>query len=225
MDLCRISLSLCLVGASAGCKQSTERAAPANAEARSKTAAPRTAAPDAPPAQSAPAKAETDSTRTLAKTNPLGAAGGTIEWQQLVPFLPDRIGTFEAEGEVRGMTQDLGNGAKATMARRDYRAGERSMRIAVGDSFLNATASVGLKHNVKLDHQDDAGFAKTSKLGDYAVLLTWQKAQAVSQCIVLLGDRLLEVAIKNARMPTEAETIAKQMRLAPIAELRARTAD
>jgi hypothetical protein len=229
MFLHRILLSLSLAGACVGCKQAKERTAPAAADspAKSPKASPLTAtppvAPAAPVASTPPAKTSKDPSIAFAELKAKQEAqGGAIEWEQLVPLFPDRIGAFKAEGKVMGRTQDLGNGAKATMARREYKAGERSMHMAIGDSFLNPMASFGLKHNVKLDHADDAGFAKTSKLGDYPTLLSWKKASAVSQCIVLIDDRLLEVVVDKAHGPDEAEVIAKKISFSAIAKLRAK---
>lgn len=174
-------------------------------------------APSAPAAE-APKQSETDSRLADLKAKQ-EAAGGPINWKQLVAFLPDQIGGFKASRDAEGMTQDLGNGAKMSSAHRAYKDGERSMRIAIGEAALSP-ALMMMKNNLKIDRDSSSGFTKTIEVAGHPALFSWDMKRAESSLQVLAGDRAIDLRINKATSAEDAQTIGKLLAIDELAKLK-----
>jgi hypothetical protein len=198
------------------------------------TAAAPVALPQAPAAPTSPAAqgaaptppAPVDPKNPFAALAQLGKAlgqatsspGGTvINWRSLQAFLPEKLGSWAAQGEVSGATEGLGT-MQVSRVRRNYKQENRTLKIEIVDTTMAAVMRAPFALAQAMNVDSDRGWKKGMTIGGYPGVLEWRKRYNTSNAQVLVADRfLVRVRATPASSPDEASSVAAGLDLKGLA--------
>lgn len=197
-------------------KQVAEAAQKA-AEAAKQAAAKQVAAGTDPNA----AQQQVDLAGTLAGLQAMGAAGGpVVNWRELSPFVPEKIGGFDKHGELDGSTNNAG-GFQVTKVERHYRSGEQKASIEITDANMVQMLKMPFAMSALINEDSTRGFKKGKRIGDHPAIVEWDESSKRSKVMILVGERyIVEVRVSDATANDAAEKLAAALDIAGLAKLK-----
>lgn len=151
-----------------------------------------------------------------------GAAdAAVVRSQQLIPFLPDRLGSYTAIDAVDAKDRG-GPGPRMAAVRRTYEFGTRRASVQVVDALIAKTLQAPFDVTASINQQTDNGFKRSLRVKGTPAILEWRAREASSRIAVMAGERfLVDVRISRAQAGTDAQDIAEAFDLAALAAVRA----
>lgn len=228
---------LCL--ATAGCKEQQNDAQQAVSAAKAimdlagngkKAEAAAEAAEKAARAQIAPgtdpqaAEQQVQLAKSIAAMKALGAGGPAVNWRQLQPFVPEKLGDFTAKDKLEGSTQKAG-GFEFSEVSRSYEAGKERLRLKITDANTTPFLRAPFAMAAMIDEDSTSGYKKGKTLAGNSAVVEWREAGKESSVVMLVAQRyVVEVRISEASKPEEAEQLIQQLKLAELSKLTAEAA-
>ncbi len=220
----RSLLALTLAGGAAcGDKIEAAKQAVEAAQAAAESARPRgdNEGTDAAATPGSPLQAAAEMTKAIGQHEASGqVSGSVVGWRQLVEFLPENIGAFQATGDVDGKTTQMG-GIEVTVVKRRYSSGKKGLRVTITDTVFAPMMRTPFKMAAMVQEDSRDGYKKGVKLKGHPALAEWNKRRKVGSVAALIGERfLLEVRVTAKARAGEAEKIAKGLPLEKLAEVK-----
>ena len=203
-------------------------AAPAPAPLVAPEAPEAPAAPQPPPAAANPMmetqKAMEQAMGAMQAMNQMAAAnnrqmGRPVNWRKLAPFLPAKVGDFEAVGELDGATRKMG-AASHTEVKRRYKAGEKRLSLEIIDTSLVPVMRTPFAVAAMVQEDSTTGYRKGVKVAGHQALAEWDSKRKQSEIRVLAGGRfLVTLEIDDAEVG-DAEKLAEKLDLKALSALK-----
>ena len=235
---CRV-MTCALLLVALGCKEQRDDAANAVSAAKAimdlaaegkKAEAAAKAAEEAARAQIAPgtdpqqADQQVQLAKSLAAMKALGAGGAAVNWRQLTPFVPEKLGDFEAKGELDGSTNKAG-GFEVTEVKRRYEAGERKLSLKIVDATATPFLRAPFAMATMINEDSSKGYKKGKTIAGNGAVVEWNESSKRSSVQMLVAQRfLIELAVSDAKKPDEAEKLIQQLNLDELGKLKAEEA-
>ena len=149
-----------------------------------------------------------------------GKTGKVVPWRKLATFLPDSLGAFKAGGDVRGRTSGFA-GMNVTTVRRNYRAGEKRLRIKIVDTTMAPMMKMGFTMALSVNQDSSKGFKKGKKVQGFPAMHECRKTRNRAKLSILVGGRFMaELLLRDAANADEIIQVAKSMNLTGMAALK-----
>ncbi len=169
----------------------------------------------------APSKDAAEAMARLGMTADGRFKGPIAHWRQLIGFLPDRVGGFEAKGEAKGETTRMGEmarGAAFTEVRRSYARGKERVKITIADASFNPALRAVFELGVGMDHDSSEGYDKGTTLGGFPARVEWKASSKHSKATALVKGRyVVSVRVRNAESADAAAKLLTSLDLAGLA--------
>jgi len=187
------------------------------------------AAPEAPQAPANPMaetqKAMEQAMGAVQAMNQMAAAGKQqmgepVNWRKLAPFLPAKIGVYEASGELKGATRTMG-AASHTEVKRRYRAGEKRLSLEIIDTSLVPMMRTPFAMAAMVQEDSTDGYRKGVKIAGQQALAEWDSKRKESEIRILAGGRFLVSVELDVAEAGDAEKLAKELDLETLSALKA----
>jgi hypothetical protein len=147
--------------------------------------------------------------------------GDVVNWRKLAPLLPDKLGGFEADGELKGSTSAMG-AMKVSTVKRRYRSGDRKLRVEIADAWLVPMLRSGFAMAQMVNQDSTEGVKKGIKIDGQPAILEWRKARKRGKLTIMSGGRFLtKLRLQPSEDPDEVVKAAKALDLAKLAALKA----
>lgn len=197
-------------------KQLSEAASKAEAEAEKKAKA--QIAPGTDPAL---AKQQIDMAKSMAALSAMGQASGpVVNWRDLAPFVPEKLGALELQGKLDGSTNSMGS-AQVSKVERNYKAGEQSVEVSITDASGVAMLKMPFTMAAMLNEDSTRGYKKGKRVADQPAIAEWVEDRKQSSVTMLVGDRyIVSVRVRRATAHDDAEKLAAQLDIAGLAKLK-----
>jgi hypothetical protein len=191
------------------------------AEAAGKVAEKQAAAELAAGKDPAVVKDQTEMAKGLAAMQALTSGGGpSVNWRQLQPFLPDKIGSFEASGELKGETQKMGT-FQTSQVSRSYKEGDVRASVKISDSSAMPLLRAPFAMAAMVEEDSTSGFKKGKKIDGHSAIVEWKEKSKESDVTVLVADRfVVDIDVSKATSPEAGEALFKQLDLAKLSALK-----
>jgi len=206
--------------AQAGAATPAESARPATAEPAEspKPAAGKEAAKPANPMEALAQLAKAG--EALSKGMGQKQLGPVVNWRDLQPFAPDKIGDYAAEGELDGSTGSMG-AMKVSSVKRRYKAGESQLRLEISDTSMVPMLRAGFAMAAHVQEDSTRGIKKGVTVEGQPGLLEWRKAGKRGKLALLVGGRfIVNLRLRQTDDPEAVVKLAKQLDLKKLAELK-----
>lgn len=165
-----------------------------------------------------------DQAKAIAALQAMGEASGAqpiVNWRQLVPYLPDSLGEYKADGDVDGRTQKAG-GFKVTVVKRRYKLDKARANITITDTSMSPMLRAPFKMAAIVEEDSSSGYKKGTTIADHTAIVEWLKSSKRSKATLLAGDRfVLEVSVSGTDKDDAASTLIEQVNLDSLAKLKA----
>lgn len=205
---------------------------------------PQTSQPEAETTKAAPAK--TNETQEAQPKGPMGEMGKAMQqlanmgkamqggekpmgkvvnWRKLEPFAPDALGSFKADGDMKGGTRGIG-AMQATEVKRRYKAGDKDLRLKILDTSMvpMMRAAFTMAQNIKED--TTSGMKRGTKVLGHPAIVEWKKSTNRSKLSILVAGRfVVGLELSPSKDPEEVLTVAKSLKLADLAKLEAASSE
>jgi hypothetical protein len=159
--------------------------------------------------------------KSLAAMKALGAGGPAVNWRQLTPFVPEKLGEFEAKGELDGSTNKAG-GFEVTEVKRRYEAGNRKLHLKIVDATATPFLRAPFAMATMINEDSSKGYKKGKTISGNGAVVEWSERNKQSSVQMLVAQRfLVEVRVSDAAAPDEAETLIQQLKLDELGKLKA----
>ena len=89
--------------------------------------------------------------------------GQVVNWRQLAPFVPDKLGEFVAEGDLDGSTGGMGT-MQVSRVKRRYKAGDKTLRLEITDASLVPMLRAGFAMAAQIHEDSTKGIKKGVKM-------------------------------------------------------------
>lgn len=218
-------ISLALV-VSAACSDKEQPAAPAAPAPAAPAAAPEAPPPPAAPANPAEAaqQAMQQAMGAMQAMNQAAAAsnqqlGPPVNWRKLAPFVPDKVGDFEAVGELKGATRTMG-AASHTEVERRYQAGDKRLSVEIIDTSLVPMMRTPFAMAAMVQEDSSEGYRKGVKVAGQQGLAEWDSKRKESELRILAGGRFLVTIELDKAEAGDAEKLAKELDLKTLSALK-----
>jgi hypothetical protein len=170
------------------------------------------------------AEQQVELAKSMAAMSALGAGGPTVNWRQLVPFVPEKLGDFAAKGELDGSTNKAG-GFEVTEVKRRYEAGERKMNLKIVDATATPFLRAPFAMATMINEDSSKGFKKGKTIAGNGSVVEWDESSKRSSVNMLVAQRfLVELRVSDAKSPEEAEQLVQQLKLDELGKLKAEAA-
>ena len=223
--ICAVAALGLFVAAAPGCskkqgEQAEDKAAAAVEEAVKQAAAGGQGGEAARSAQAEVGKALAEASKALGAAG-ASPAGDVVNWRKLEPLLPAKLGSFEADGELKGATNAMG-AMKISTVKRSYKAGDRRLRAEIADAWLVPMLRSGFAMAQLVKQDSSEGVKKGVKVSGQPGLLEWRKARKRGKLTILIADRfLLKLSLEPSEEPDEVVKLAADLALDKLAKLKA----
>lgn len=203
----------------AGQAQKTAEAmdeAQAKAEAEAKAAVPAGASPEQ-------AKQQIEMAKALAAMKAMQGSGSgpVVNWRQLAPHLPEKLGGYTAKGELDGSTNSAA-GMEVTEVKRRYTQGERKLRVHITDTSMASMLRAPFAMAAMVKEDSTRGYKKGKSIGAHTAIVEWESKRKRSKATALIGQRfIIMVEVDGTQTDDEAEKLLASLALDDIAKLKA----
>lgn len=148
-------------------------------------------------------------------------AGKTVNWRALAPFLPDKLGSFSASGELKGKTAGMGQ-MKVTTVKRVYKDGDRKLTVEILDTSLVPVMRAGFTMISTFNEDSTEGVKKGIKVEDNPALLEWRKKRQRGTISILVADRyLVKATLRPCEKPADVVEAGKLVAIKKLAKVKA----
>lgn len=162
--------------------------------------------------------------KSLAAMKALGAGGPAVNWRQLTPFMPEKLGEFEAKGELDGSTNKAG-GFEVTEVKRRYEAGSRKLSLKIVDATATPFLRAPFAMATMINEDSSKGYKKGKTISGNGAVVEWTERSKQSSVQMLVAQRfLVELRVFDAAAPDEAEKLVQQLKLDDLGKLKAEAA-
>lgn len=155
-----------------------------------------------------------------------GTAGGetggkVVNWRKLGPFLPDELGGFKAERDMKGRTTSMGQ-MQVSSVRRPYKGGDKRLRVEITDTNLVPMLRTGFAIAASVNEDSSDGVKKGTKIGGSPALLEWRKQRQRGKLQILVAGRyIVKLRLDKTDDPDEVVKLAKEIDLSGLAKVKA----
>jgi len=147
--------------------------------------------------------------------------GDVVNWRQLAPFAPDKLGEFVAEGDLDGSTGGMGK-MQVSRVKRRYKAGDRTLRLEISDTSLVPMLRAGFAMATQVHEDSTKGIKKGVKVDGNPGLVEWRKARQRAKLGLLVGGRyLVQLRLRPTDSPDPLMDLIKQIDTGKLAGLKA----
>ena len=134
-------------------------------------------------------------------------AAPLVNWKQLEPFLPEKLGDWTAEGVVNGQTGGFG-AMQVSTVKRSYKNGTKTARVKIADTSMAALMRMPFSMMAHMNMDSSEGVKKGVTIGGHKGFVDWKKAGS-SKSAVLVADRyVVEVRLSEAANADEVVGVA-----------------
>jgi hypothetical protein len=147
--------------------------------------------------------------------------GNVVNWRKLAPLLPDKLGDFATDGELKGSTNTVG-AMKISEVKRRYKAGDKKLRVEIADAWLVPMLRTGFAMAQMVNQDSTEGVKKGVKVNGQPGIVEWRKARQRGKLTIMVGGRfLMKLSLRPTDSPDEVVKLAKGLDLATLAKLKA----
>jgi hypothetical protein len=165
-------------------------------------------------------KALAEATKALAGAG-AKPQGNVVNWRKLAPLLPDKLGDYAADGEVKGSTNTMGS-MKISEVKRRYKAGDKKLRVEISDAWLVPMLRTGFAMAQAVNQDSSEGIQKGVKINGQPAILKWRKARKRGRLTIMVGGRfMMKLSLRPSEDPDEVVKLAKGLDLSALAKLKA----
>ncbi len=146
--------------------------------------------------------------------------GPLVNWRQLIGFLPDTLGGFEATAKAKGSTTKVAPvaGAGGTEVRRRYKRGAEQADVTIMDTMVGPGLLATFNVAAGFEEDSSDGYNKGAKIGGQPARVEWKEGSKRSVATVLVGGRfIVTVKVRSAASHDAAAKLAEALDLAAIA--------
>ncbi len=144
-----------------------------------------------------------------------------VNWRKLEPFLPDELGDFSSDKELKGKTATMGD-MKATTVKRRYKAGKRSLKVEIIDTSMAPMLRAGFAMMKAYSEDSTEGVKKAIKVAGNPAMLDWRKKRSRGELNVLVAGRfMIKLTLRPCEKPEEVVAVAKKIDMAKLAKVKA----
>lgn len=145
----------------------------------------------------------------------------TINWEKFLPFAPDSLDGYVAEGPAEGRTVQLSKGAALPTLKRVYHRDKLSMEL----EFVDATHAPMVRTLVEVmqnqDQSQDEKIMKGIVINGYKGVIQWHpETRAGRAAVVIEGRYVVNVKISPTTSPDPAIAMLKKLDLEGFAALK-----
>jgi hypothetical protein len=197
-------------------KQLAAAAEKAGAEAEAK--AKQQVAPGTDPAL---AQQQVDMAKSMAALQAMAAAAGpAVNWRDLVPFVPEKLGDFVMHGELDGSSTSMG-GAQVSKLSRKYKVGDKSATLTITDAIGAGFLRMPFAMAAMLNEDSTRGFKKGKRIADQPAIVEWHTSTKHSELTMLVAERyVVKIDVRKAETDDEAEKLSGMLDIAGLAKLK-----
>jgi hypothetical protein len=171
-----------------------------------------------------PAKAPAgDQARPKADAAPQAAAGTLVDWHELAPFIPDRVGEYEQREEIQGEAATIEEKPVARVVRK-YEAGLKTLFVTITDVIAVDAMRAAFAMAPTLNVESAGGHQKGKRIGRYPAIVVWEANLHRSEVSTLVADRfIVKVDVRKASSDDEAEKLIVMLDIDRLNKLRPTT--
>lgn len=148
--------------------------------------------------------------------------GPVVNWRELQPFAPDKLGEFVAEGELDGSTGSMG-AMKVSSVKRRYKAGESRLQLEISDTSLVPMLRAGFAMAAQVQEDSTRGVKKGITVEEQPGMLEWRKSGKRGKLALLVGGRfIVNLRLRPTEDPEAVIKLAKELELKKLAGLKAK---
>lgn len=147
--------------------------------------------------------------------------GDVVNWRKLAPLLPDKLGDFASDGELKGSTNTVGT-MKISEVKRRYKSGDKKLRVEIADAWLVPMLRTGFAMAQMVNQDGTEGVKKGVKVNGQPAVLEWRKARKRGKLTIMVGGRFfMKLSLRPSEDPDDVVKLAKGLDLSALAKLKA----
>lgn len=151
--------------------------------------------------------------------------GKVVNWRKLVPFVPDKVGGYQAERPLKGSTAGIG-GLQQSRVKRRYARGDKKLRLEIIDTSMVPMLRTGFAMARSMHRDSTEGITRGLDVSSQPGVLQWRSSSKRAKLTLLVGGRFLVALklrpVKGGDEVDEIVSLAKSLDLGALAKLKAK---